>query len=214
MKKEEIFRRMSKSKFFIIGAVIVSFIIFIALIAPFIMVHNPEQTILKSRLISPESFSKGWSGHVLGTDALGRDVLTRLLIGSRVSLIIAMIGVIIPCIIGTALGVIAGYYGGIVDTIIMRLSDIQRSIPTMVLAMTIMAIFGNSIKNLLIVLIIVGWVNYARVVRGSVMGIRSAEFVQASRALGASNLRIMLTQILPYIMTPLIILMKIGRAHV
>lgn len=208
MKLEEILRRMKKSKFFIIGAVMVSIIVVISIISPFIVVHDPIKSALKLRLIKPEYFSKGWSGHVFGTDPLGQDILTRLLIGSRISLIIALIGVTIPCLIGTALGVIAGYYGGIVDSIIMRFSDIQLAIPTMVLAITVMAIFGNSIPNLLVVLIIVGWVNYARVVRGAVMSIRSGEFVQASRALGASNLRIMVTQILPYITTPLIILMS------
>lgn len=208
MKKEEIFRRMLKSKFFIIGFVMVSIIVIISLLSPYIIVHDPQKTQLKLRLLSPEYFSKGWSGHVFGTDPLGQDVLTRLLIGSRVSLIIALVGVTIPCIIGTALGVIAGYYGGVVDSIIMRFSDIQLSIPTMVLAITVMAIFGNSVPNLMIVLVIVGWVNYARVVRGTVMSIRNGEFVQASRALGASNLRVMTTQILPYIITPLIILMS------
>jgi len=208
MKKEEIFRRMLKSKFFIIGFIMVSVIIVISIIAPYIIVHDPQKTMLKLRLVAPEYFSKGWMGHIFGTDPLGQDVLTRLLIGSRVSLLIALVGVTIPCIIGTALGVIAGYYGGVVDSIVMRFNDIQLSIPAMVLAITVMAIFGNSVPNLMMVLIIVGWVNYTRVVRGIVMSIRDGEFVQASRALGASNLRIMLTQILPYITAPLIILMS------
>jgi len=208
MKKQEIFRRMLKSKFFVIGAIMVAIIVIISLISPYIIVHDPQKAALKLRLLSPDFFNKGWTGHVFGTDPLGQDILTRLLIGSRVSLLIALVGVTVPCIIGTALGLIAGYYGGFIDSIIMRLSDIQLSIPTMVLAITVMAIFGNSVPNLMMVLIVVGWVNYARVIRGTVMSIRNGEFVQASRALGASNLRIMVTQILPYITTTLIILMS------
>jgi peptide/nickel transport system permease protein len=208
MKLEELVRRMLKSKFFCIGFIMVVVIVAISLIAPYIIVHDPQKAALKLRLVRPEYFSNGWTGYVFGTDPLGQDVLSRLLIGSRISLLIALVGVTIPSLIGTALGVIAGYYGGFVDSVIMRLSDIQLSIPTMVLAITVMAIFSNSVPNLMMVLIIVGWVNYARVVRGTVMSLRNSEFVQASRALGASNLRIMLTQILPCITTPLIILMS------
>lgn len=208
MKKSELLRRMKKSKFFVIGMIIAVLITIAAFTSPLFVVHDPIQSDLRKRLISPEFFANGINGYILGTDALGQDIFTRLVIGCRISLLIAAAGVLIPAVIGTALGAIAGYFGGTIDNIIMRICDIQLSIPTMVLAITVMAIFGNSVPNLLLVLAIVGWTSYTRVVRGSVMGIRNSEFIQAARVLGASNARIMLTQILPCVLTPLIILMS------
>lgn len=208
MKRSELLRRMRKSKFFVIGTFIALFVMFAAFASPLFVVHDPIQSDLRKRLIAPEFLQNGIQGYILGTDALGQDIFTRLVTGCRISLLIAGAGVIIPAVIGTALGAIAGYFGGAIDNVIMRICDIQLSIPTMVLAITVMAIFGNSVPNLLMVLAIVGWTSYTRVVRGSVMGIRNAEFIQASRVLGASNGRILLTQILPCVLTPLIILMS------
>ena len=208
MKKSELLRRMKKSKFFVIGLVIAVFVILAAFTSPLFVVHDPIQSDLRKRLISPEFLANGINGYILGTDALGQDIFTRLVTGCRISLLIAAAGVLIPAIIGTALGAIAGFFGGTIDNVIMRICDIQLSIPTMVLAITVMAIFGNSVPNLLLVLAIVGWTSYTRVVRGSVMGIRNSEFIQASRVLGASNARILITQVLPCVLTPLIILMS------
>lgn len=208
MKKSELFRRMKKSKFFVIGTFIALLVVVISFASPLFVVHNPIQTNLQQRLVSPEFLKDGIQGYILGTDALGQDIFTRLVMGCRISLLIAVAGVLIPAAIGTALGAIAGYFGKRVDNTIMRFCDIQLSIPTMVLAITVMAIFGNSVPNLLLVLAIVGWTSYTRVVRGSVMGIRNSEFIQASKVLGASNLRILITQILPCVLTPLIILMS------
>jgi peptide/nickel transport system permease protein len=208
MKKSELLRRMKKSNFFVIGLIIAVFVALAAFSSPLFVVHDPIQSDLHKRLISPEFLANGINGYILGTDALGQDIFTRLVTGCRISLLIAAAGVLIPALIGTALGAIAGYFGGTIDNVIMRICDIQLSIPTMVLAITVMAIFGNSVPNLLLVLAIVGWTSYTRVVRGSVMGIRNSEFIHASRVLGASNARILLTQILPCVLTPLIILMS------
>lgn len=208
MKKSELLRRMRKSKFFVTGMIIAVFITIAAFTSPLFVVHDPIQSDLRKRLISPEFFGNGINGYILGTDALGQDIFTRLVTGCRISLLIAAAGVLIPAVIGTALGAVAGYFGGAIDNVIMRICDIQLSIPTMVLAITVMAIFGNSVPNLLLVLAVVGWTSYTRVVRGSVMGIRNTEFIQASRVLGASDARILMTQILPCVLTPLIILMS------
>ena len=172
------------------------------------MVHDPIKSNLRLRLQPPDYFSKGWSGNILGTDPLGQDVLTRLLIGSRVSLYISFTSVIITAIFGTMLGIIAGYYRGIVDNIIMRIGDIQVSIPHTVLAMAIMAVLGNSVNNLIMVLIFTRWVQYARVVRGNVLSIRNTEYISAARVLGASSSRIMFKEILPNVLTSLIIVMS------
>jgi peptide/nickel transport system permease protein len=199
---------MRKSKFFIAGVIIVAFILFMALISPLIIVHNPIGMNLTKRLVAPDFFSKGWNGYIFGTDPLGQDILTRLLIGSRMSLMISVLVVVATAFLGTVLGVVSGFYGKTVDMIIMRIADIQMSIPPIVLGIAVIAVLGTSITNLIIVLIITGWPQYTRVVRSNVMVMRNIEFIQASRALGSSSLRIMFTQVLPNVLTSLIILMS------
>lgn len=190
---------MRKSNFFVIGAVLVLAIIIMAILAPWIAPHDPTQSVLSLRLQAPQP------GYLLGTDALGQDILSRLMVGSRVSLLISFSVVILTAIIGTALGIVAGFFGGVVDTIIMRLSDIQVSIPPMILAVAVMAVLGNTTFNLIAVLVFTRWVQYARVVRGNVMMLRNKEFISASKVLGSSKVRIMFTQILPNVLTSLII---------
>ncbi len=199
---------MKKSNFFVIGSVLVLLIIVISLLSPWIAPHDPVKSNLAMRLHAPDGLSKGWNGHILGTDPLGQDILSRLMVGSRVSLYISFTVVIVTAIIGTVLGIIAGFFGGIVDTLIMRFSDIQVSIPPMVLAVAVMAVLGNSTTNLILVLVFTRWVQYARVVRGNVMMIRNTEFVHASQVLGSSKVRLMFTQILPNVLTSLIIVMS------
>lgn len=208
MSKKELWRRMRKSNFFVIGALLVIGILIIALLSPWIAPHDPIKLDLINRLKAPDGLFKGWGGNILGTDPLGQDILSRLMIGSRVSLKISFIVVFSTAIIGTALGIISGYFGGIIDTIIMRISDVQVSIPPMVLAIAVMAVLGNSTTNLIAVLIFTRWVQYARIVRGNVMSIRNKEYIQASVVLGSSKARIMFTQILPNVMTQLIIVMS------
>lgn len=208
MSKKELWRRMRKSNFFIIGAVLVIGIIIIALLSPWIAPHDPVKLDLANRLKAPDGLLKGWKGNILGTDPLGQDILSRLMVGSRVSLKISFLVVISTAIIGTALGIISGYFGGLIDTIIMRTSDIQVSIPPIVLAIAVMAVLGNSTTNLILVLIFTRWVQYARIVRSNVMMIRNMEYIHASVVLGSSKLRIMFTQILPNVLTQLIIVMS------
>ncbi len=205
-KIKETFTRLLHSKFFVIGGIIVLTMILLAFLAPIIVVHDAEKSNLILRLRKPEWFSNGWSGHILGTDPLGRDILSRLLMGSRISFKVAFISVGVSSIIGVILGIVAGYYGGFLDTFIMRFGDIQLSIPSMMLAVAVVAVLGTNINNLILVLIITSWVQYARVVRSNVLVTRNMEFVMASRALGASDVWIMFTQIFPNILTPLLIL--------
>ncbi len=204
----ELPRRMSRSKFFMIGLIVALFMVLVTIFGPMLTVHSPTKANLMNRLIPPEFLKNGWKGHILGTDQLGRDVLTRLIIGSRVTMIIASSTVLISAFIGTVLGIFAGYFGKIVDTVIMRLADVQLSIPSLILAIAVSAVLGPSIPNLIIVLVITTWVQFARVVRSNVMGIRNMEFIKASQVLGASNFRIMFSQVLPNVLTPLIILIS------
>ena len=205
MEKRIIISRMLRSKFFMIGLIGVVFIVTVSLLAPYIIVHDPYTTSLTERFVAPEYFSKGLEGYIFGTDQVGRDILSRLLIGSRYSLMIAFIAVICTCVIGLILGVLAGYYGKTVEMIIMRACDVMSAIPTLLLAIAVLAVLGISTVNLVGVMIATRWVEYTRLMRNEVKSIRNREFVLASRSLGASDWHIMWKQIFPNITTPLLI---------
>ena len=205
-KRSQLTARLLQSKFFVIGFIVCMAIIILSVIAPFIIVHNSEFPNLANSLNPPQYFSKGWSGNVLGADNLGRDVLTRLLIGSRYSFIISVSTVFCAIILGVFLGLVSGYYGGWIDNLIMRFADIQLSIPALLLAIAIVSVLGPSIPNLIIVLTITTWPQIARLIRSSVLVVREMEFISASKVLGANDLWIMFSQILPNVMTPLLIL--------
>ncbi|MDL2324327.1 ABC transporter permease [Ruminococcaceae bacterium OttesenSCG-928-A16] len=208
MDKKILFSRMLKSKFFMVGAVLVLLIVLLSVFSPFIVQFDPVTNSLKDRLISPEYFASGLSGHVFGTDDLGRDIFSRLLLGSRYSLFIAAAVVLVAAFIGTILGAVSGYFGGVTDMIIMRLCDIMMAIPNLVLAIAVMAILGPNIFNLIIVLIVTSWVQYCKVTRNNVMVVKNAEFVKASQVLGAKKTHIMFRQIFPNVTTQLIILIS------
>ena len=205
MNSRTLFRRIRKSSFFLIGIITVLIIVTLAIISPMIVAHDAYIGDLELRLKEPEGFAGGWEGYILGCDPLGRDVLTRVLIGSRASMLIALTVVGITLVTGTILGLISGYYGGLVDMCLMRLCDILMATPGLLLAVCVVAVLGSNFVNLIIVLSITGWVRYARLVRGNVLAIRNSEYIQASRVLGAGNAHIILTQVLPNITTPLII---------
>ena len=208
MNKKILFSRMLKSKFFMVGAVVAIFIILMSVFSPMIVRFSPITNSLRERLIPPQYLSQGLSGHVFGTDDFGRDIFSRLLLGSRYSLFIAAVVVSAAALLGTILGALSGYLGGAVDMIIMRMCDIMMAIPNLVLAIAVMAILGTNMFNLVIVLIVTSWVQYCKVIRNNVMVAKHAEFVKASQALGASNLHIMFRQIFPNVTTPLIILIS------
>lgn len=204
--KNQLLYRLLHSKFFVAGFVILILMVIIAIIAPFIVVHDPIRPNLRNSLKAPDYFSEGWSGNVLGADNLGRDVLTRLLIGARYSLIIGGVSIFFAVLLGLFLGTLAGYYGGWADQVIMRVADVQMSMPPLLLVVAIVAALGPSIPNLIIVMTLTTWPKIGRMVRSSVLVTRKTEFVQASIALGADNNWIMFNQILPNVLTPLLIL--------
>lgn len=208
MDKKFLLSRMRRSKFFLIGGIGVCLILLLAFLSPLFVQYDVITSVLKDRFLPPEYFKNGFSGHILGTDQLGRDILTRILLGARLSFTIAVISVGLSALIGTILGIIAGYFGGAVDKVIMRACDVFLSIPSLVLAIAVMAVLGASIVNLVFVMVISRWVQYARLMRNNVMIMRNKEFVLASKALGANNVRIMFKQIFVNITTPLIILLS------
>ncbi|MEM7734968.1 MAG: ABC transporter permease [Deinococcota bacterium] len=187
------------------GLLIISLLALAALFAPWVAPFDP----LELDLINPYQ-SPGIEGHLLGTDNFGRDILSRLIHGSRISLFIGIVVVSIASLIGTLLGIVAGYYGGLVDNAIMRLVEIFYAFPFLILAIAVIALFGPSIFNVMWVLGLVSWPLYARVVRAQVLSLREAEYVEAARAAGMNNWRIMFKHILPNSLTPVLVMATFG----
>ena len=152
----------------------------------------------------------GENGHFLGTDQYGRDLFTRLIYGARVSLEVGIISVAISMFIGVTLGLISGYYGGIIDTIIMRIVDIFLSFPVILLAIALVASLGPGIENVILALGFVYWTNYARVVRANVLSIKEEEYIQAAKTIGSSDFRIIFLNILPNTVAPIIVIATLG----
>ena len=190
-----------------IGVLLLILFITAAIFAPFLAPRNPAQLDLDTRLAVPGP------GHILGTDELGRDILSRLLFGARISLIVAVSVVAISLVLGLLAGLISGFYGGIPDVILNTyVSNAFLALPGILLAIAFVAFLGPGLFNLILALSISGWVGYARLVRAQVMAVRQREFVEAARALGASDLRILLRHILPNILQPLIVQAAVGMA--
>ena len=181
-----------------LGALIL--LIVVALFAPLIAPYDPAAQDLTLRLKPPVWLDGSVPGRLLGTDELGRDIVSRLLYGSRVSLLVGVTATVLSGVIGTALGLAAGYLGGRTESIIMRLADIQLGIPSLLLALAIIAAFGSGFLRLILILGITGWVAYARVVRSEVLSLRTREFVLAATAVGVTRRRIAVRHLLPNVM--------------
>ncbi|HEV8306651.1 MAG TPA: ABC transporter permease [Methylomirabilota bacterium] len=164
--------------------------------APVLAPHDPFAQNLDGRL-APPAWAGGTPTHWLGTDQLGRDILSRLIFGARVSLIVALMAVVIAGVTGVVMGLLAGYYGGLVDEVLMRLADLRMALPFILLVIALIAVFGPSLVLVIAILGLTGWVAYARVLRAEVLSLREREFVVAARALGATDLRLVFRHILP-----------------
>ncbi|WP_251553702.1 nickel transporter permease [Neobacillus muris] len=189
-------RRVFLSPLTMLGLFIVVMIVILAIFAPWIAPNDPLQVNLGQKLLPPSS------EHLFGTDEVGRDILSRIIFGTRISLKIGFLVVIIAFPIGTILGAIAGYAGGAVDQVIMRITDIFLSFPGIILSMSIAAALGPSIENVLLALAVTWWPWYTRIVRSSVLSIKNSEFVESARALGASPIRILIKEIIPNTIGP------------
>jgi peptide/nickel transport system permease protein len=201
-------QQLKKNKMAIIGLIIIISLAFIAFFAPFIAPHDPIEQNLDKRLLTP------CREYPMGTDDLGRCLLSRIIYGARVSLKLGVIVVGIITVIGVTLGLISGYYGGIVDEIIMRLVDVVLAFPGIILALAIAGALGPGLFNVMLALAMVGWTGLARVVRGSVLSVKQKEFVESARALGCSDLHIMTRHILPNVMAPVIVLATLDMAFI
>ena len=201
------FGQVIKNRFALIGLIILGLLVVVAVFAPFFAPHDPYELNLGQSLQPP-----GTPDHPLGTDKLGRDILSRLIFGSRVSLIVGFIVVGIALTVGVTLGAISGYFGGLVDNIIMRIVDVVIAFPFLILAIAIVSIVGPSLTNMMIVLGGVVWIDYARVVRGMVLSIKEEEFVVAARVVGAKDGRIIFKHVLPGTMGVIIVQATFGIA--
>ncbi len=187
---------------------IVTALLAVAAIGPTVVPHDPTTQDLANSLQPPST------AHPLGTDELGRDVLARLVYGARISLGIAVAVTAVRLVLGTTIGLLAGYVGGRVDEALMRLVDVQLAFPGLVLALVIAGILGPSLRNVLIALAVVGWGSYARLVRGSVLSTKEREFVRAARLLGASRTQIVTRHLLPNVVSPVVVLATLNLGTV
>ncbi len=196
------------------GLLLIVVLVLLAAFGPLLDLPDPTRTNLRARMVAPTLSWAGLGAHPLGTDQLGRDILSRIVAGSRVTLMVAGAAVVLGGILGTLLGLASGYFGGLLDRLLMRLVDIQLAIPLMLLALMVVAALGPSLHNLIGVLALVSWVRYARIVRGQVLAVREREFVQSARAIGASAPRILLVHILPNVLTPAVVVATLELARV
>lgn len=196
-----------------VAIVVLVSVVLSGVFAPVLAPYGADDQDLSKRLTPPVWAEGGSRQYILGTDGLGRDILSRMIYGARISLIVGLAAVLIQGTIGVGLGLVAGYSGRWVDAVIMRVADIQLAIPFMVLAIAVMAVLGGGLRNVVLVLGITGWVSYGRVVRSEVLSIREMDFVESARATGASDLRIILKHILPNVVTSVLVISTLQVAR-
>lgn len=190
----------------LVGAIVVSVIVLLAIFAPAVAPFDPEAINLRARMQPPSG------AHWFGTDELGRDILSRVIHGARPSLMVGLVSVAMASIVGTLLGLVAGYTGGTTDAVIMRLMDIIMSFPLLLLALVLVSLFGQNLFNIMLAVAVASIPQYARVVRGSVLSVKRMEFVEAIASLGAGHGRIIFQHVLTNILAPLIVLATVRVA--
>lgn len=195
-----------------IGFIILVVVLFCSIFAGFISPHDPALLNLPEMLIPPAWCEGGSMNHLLGTDSLGRDVFTRILYGSRISLLVGICSVVVAGIIGTTLGLVSGYFGGFIDRVVMRVADAFHAIPRILLAMVILFVSGPSVFTLIMVIGVTNWVSYARLIRGEVLTLKEKEFVKASRTIGTKESAIIRKHILPNVFSQFIVVSTISVA--
>ena len=210
--KSQFFVRLLRSKAALASAIVFLLVVLAAVTAAWIAPNDPYGIRLVQRLKPPGYVNASGVTFWLGTDTLGRDVLSRVIYGARVSLIVGLSAVLISGTIGLLLGLASGFFGGLIDDVIMRIADIQLSFPTILLALAIMAVLGSGLDKLILVLGLTGWVQYGRIVRGQVLSIKEEEFVLAARATGEKRWRILFQHILPNIWSPIIVIASFSVA--
>lgn len=210
--ESEFFYNYKRSTTAIIGSIIVIAVILIAILGPLFTVQNPYDmsSIELGDAYKPPAWIEGGEDRfLLGTDQQGRDILSAIVYGSRVSLIIGIVGTLLTSVMGISLGLVSGYFGGKVDMIIMRIADVILSFPTMLIALFLMSFFGRGIANILIALSSVGWVRYARTVRGETLSVKRKEYIEATKVIGLPSFKIIFNHVFPNVFTSVIVLTTI-----
>jgi peptide/nickel transport system permease protein len=192
-------RRLVKNRIGLLGIIFIGILVFVAIFAPYIAPHDPLQQNIMMRYQAPSS------EHILGTDEMGRDILSRIIYGSRISLQVGLFSIGLALVIGVFLGILAGYYGGIWDMLIMRAMDIMLAFPSILLAIAIVAILGPQLRNAMLAIGIINIPRFARIIRSSALSIKESEYIAAAKMMGASDVRIIFNHLLPNAMAPLII---------
>ncbi|GAB6180128.1 ABC transporter permease [Desulfotomaculum defluvii] len=201
---QDFWRRLRKNKLAMVSLVFLITLIFVAIFAPFVAPYDPYYSEMPKALQGPSA------EHLLGNDELGRDILSRIIYGARISLRVGLIAVSIALSVGMVVGSLAGYYGGRLDNIIMRFMDIMLAFPSILLAIALMGVLGRGVENAIIAIGIVSIPEYARIVRGSVLSVKENEYVQAARAIGNNDAQIIFKHILPNVMAPVIVRATLG----
>jgi peptide/nickel transport system permease protein len=200
-------KEVKENKLLLMGSILILGFIVLAILAPAIAPYDPNDVRIENRLLVPGEH------HLMGTDGFGRDILSRVVYGTRYSLTLALVVVAINLVLGLVIGAVAGYFGGLVDELIMRIVDILLAFPNIILALCIVGILGPSIQNLIIALVALGWVGYTRISRGLVLSIKEQVFVSAAKAIGGSHTYIIAQHIIPNVVPPLIVLMTLHVGH-
>jgi len=198
--------RLFDNKLTVVGLFITISLVVLALAAPLIASHDPAQINIEEALLSPSG------RHLFGTDGLGRDIFSRIVYGSRISLFVGLIAVGIALIIGVIIGAVSGYYGGRVDNFIMRFVDMMLCFPTFFLMLSVIAVLEPNIVNIMIIIGITGWMGIARLVRAEMLSLKEREFILAARAMGASDLRIITRHLIPNAIEPVLVSAVLGMA--
>lgn len=196
------------------GTLLVLAFVVMAVFAPWVAPHPPNETDLRARQLPPAWIEGGSTEHLLGTDQLGRDLLSRLVFGSRIALLVGLGGVLLTAAVGVTLGLLAGYLGGRVDTVISRVIDTLLAVPPVLLYLVALGVFGPSLGMLVVIIGLVNWTTFARVVRGEVLSVGQREFVEAARANGARAARVMLRHVLPNVTAPILVVATLNVATV
>jgi peptide/nickel transport system permease protein len=205
-------RRISSQLTLYIPVVVLLLLVICAIFAPLIAPYPPNKNSMTERYIPPAFADGGNSHHFLGTDRLGRDILSRVIYGARISLSVSLLVIAITASVGTVVGIVGGYLGGIVDSVLMRITDVCLSFPAILIAMLLAVSLGPSFTTVVLAISILGWAPYARLIRGEALRLREADFVSQARINGCSPFRIMLKHIFPNIVNPLIVIatMSVG----
>ncbi|ART75519.1 ABC transporter permease [Sutcliffiella horikoshii] len=193
------YKKLAKNKAAMAGAFIIIFVILMGIFAPLLATHDPNTTNVMNKLEGPSA------ENYLGTDDVGRDIFSRLLYGARVSLGIGFVSTLLGAIVGVTLGIVSGYYGRWIDSLIMRICDVLLAFPGILLALAIVSVLGASTQNVIIAVAFYAVPSFARIVRGSTLGVRKLEYIDAIKAMGAKDFRIIFKHILPNIMSPIIV---------